>query len=125
VSDARAALGAAGEQAAARHLEAAGYAIETRNWRCAVGELDLVAVRGDDLLVFVEVRTVGTDFLASPVLSVGPGKQRRVARAADAYLRQRPGVPERIRFDVIGVRDEGGQPRIEHVENAFVPSWAF
>jgi putative endonuclease len=120
-------LGAEGEAAVAAHFEALGYRVEARNWRCDVGELDLVVSRGD-LLVFVEVRTVASDFLETPVLTVGPGKQRRVARAADAFLRACAfsRSPEIIRFDVVGVRAaEGVPPQLEHIENAFVPSWAF
>ncbi len=120
-------LGAEGEEAVARHFEARGYRIEARNWRCDVGEIDLVVSCGN-LLVFVEVRTVATDFLETPVLTVGPGKQHRVARAADTFLRAHfaERSPDLIRFDVVGVRAlPGAPPELEHVENAFVPAWAF
>lgn len=120
----RGAVGAAGEAAVARYFERLGYAVEARNWRCRAGELDLVVARGD-LLVFVEVRTVRTDYLATPVLTVGRAKQRRVARAADAYLRRRREAPSRVRFDVVGVRRGRGRAAIHHVEDAFVPDWAF
>lgn len=122
--DPRRATGDRGEAAVAAWLEARGWAIEARNWRVATGELDLVATR-DDLLAFVEVRSTTTDFLDSPAITVLPGKQRRVARAADAYLRVRGDSPERIRFDVAAVTFPGGEPAVTYFENAFVPGTAF
>ena len=56
MTDNRRATGAVGEQAAVRFLEARGYGILARNWRCARGELDIIAQDGREL-VFVEVRT--------------------------------------------------------------------
>lgn len=125
MSDARAQVGARGEAAVARHFETLGLTIEARNWRCRVGELDLVA-SADGLVVFVEVRTVTTDFLGSPIETISTAKQARVARAADAYLQKRVADYDSIRFDVVGVHLRRLQPpRIEHVPNAFVPPWAF
>ena len=95
-----------------------------RNVRFRGGEIDLV-MRERDLIVFVEVRTVTSDFLESPVLSVNPSKQGRVGRAADVWLRAQGAHPERIRFDVAGVRIEGESHHIDYVENAFVPAFAW
>ena len=105
-------------------LERAGYTIIERNWRCPVGELDIIASHAD-ILVFVEVRTVTSDFLETPVLSVNPSKQGRVGRAADIWLRARGAQPERIRFDVAGVRLKGEAHDIDYIENAFVPAFAW
>lgn len=115
--------GARGESLAARHLAAAGYTIEARNWRCATGELDLVC-RVADTLVFVEVRTVSTDFLDSPLETIDAAKQRRVALAAEAYVRRNRSEYAGLRFDVVGVR-LGRPPAIEHLEDAFTPPWAY
>lgn len=122
--DDRRATGAAGEAEVARHLEAQGYTVEARNWHCRTGELDLVVLK-DDLIVFVEVRSVTTDFLESPTLTVLSAKQARVARAADAYLRARGRWPDRVRFDVAGVSWRDGSASIDYYENAFVPRSAF
>jgi putative endonuclease len=120
----RAETGARGEQAVAERLEADGYRIIDRNWRCPVGELDIVATR-DDVLVIVEVRTVTSDFLETPLLSVNPAKQGRIGRATDLWLRSHGAVPERIRFDVAGVRLTAVGLEIDYVENAFVPRYAW
>lgn len=120
----RRALGDRAEALAAERYAAAGYTIEARNWSCRGGELDIVAARGP-LVVFVEVRAHSTDYLPSPVLTVSPAKQRRVATAADRYLAARPAVARDIRFDVVGVRFGRRGPRVEVVENAFTPPWGF
>lgn len=121
----RAEVGARGEAAVAAWFEAEGFVVEARNWSCRVGELDLVVAQGD-LLVIVEVRTVSTGWLDSPIRTIDRGKQARVARAADAYLQQRDAMPEQVRFDVVGVRlRRWGAPEIEHLPNAFTPPWAW
>lgn len=126
MADGREAVGRAGEDAAAAHLCGQGFRILHRNWQCLpIGELDLVVGR-DDLLVFVEVRSVSTRFLASPTLTVQPAKQRKVARAADRYLARYGAGWDRIRFDVVGIHFRFGRvARIDHIEDAFVPDWAF
>lgn len=120
----RAETGARGEALVVAKLERDGYTILARNWRCPVGELDIVASMSD-LLVFVEVRTVTSDFLETPVLSVNTSKQGRVGRAADVWLRAHGAQPERVRFDVAGVRLNGDAHQIDYVENAFVPAFAW
>ena len=124
MTDLRARTGRTAEAIAAQHLEAAGFIVEARNWSCRGGELDVVAARGP-LIVFVEVRSATTDFLASPTLTVSAAKQARVGRAADAYLRGRARAPRDIRFDVIGVVFGLDGTRVEHLVDAFVPPWAF
>ncbi|NTW97526.1 MAG: YraN family protein, partial [Oscillochloris sp.] len=80
----RRALGDFGESAARSHLLRAGYAILASNWRCRIGEIDLVARQGDQL-VFVEVRTRRADGPISPEESISPAKRRRMLALADAY----------------------------------------
>ncbi len=123
-SEARRRLGVRAETLVAERYAGAGYTIEARNWSCRGGELDIVAARGR-LLVFVEVRAHATDYLPSPTLTVSRAKQARVARAADRYLARRPTAARDIRFDVVGVRFTGQQPRFDVVENAFTPPWSF
>ncbi|MGK0362367.1 MAG: putative endonuclease [Bradymonadia bacterium] len=121
----RAQVGAAGESAVARFFESKGYVVEARNWHCKLGELDLV-VRQAKLIVFVEVRTVTTDWLGSPIETITSAKQARVGRAADAWLQSSDCDYDNLRFDVVGVRLRRMRaPLIEHLPNAFVPPWAW
>lgn len=81
----------------------AGYRIADRNWRGGGGEIDCIAWDGD-VLVFVEVRARAAVSHGRPGATVGIGKQRRVLRAAMAYLSgplARP--PAQIRFDVVEI----------------------
>ena len=120
----RKATGDDGERIAEGHLISLGFSIEARNWTCRAGEIDLIAYQ-PGVIVFVEVRTVRTHYLASPTMTVNRAKQRKIGHAAQTYLAARPSIPERIRFDVIGVVLSRSAPAIEHIENAFVPETAF
>ncbi|HVE90630.1 MAG TPA: YraN family protein [Burkholderiaceae bacterium] len=108
--------GDAAEDAAARHLTAAGCRILARNARYRDGEVDLIA-RERDLLVFVEVRMRASARFGGAAVSVNSLKQRRIARAAQRWLFSRYG--ERwpaCRFDVITVDGSG---TIEWIRDAF------
>lgn len=95
-------LGERGEDAAASYLERCGMTIVDRNWRTKSGEVDLIALDGE-CLVLVEVKTRKTVAKGTPDAAVTPGKQRRYRRLAEAYL-QHAGLSEtRVRFDVISI----------------------
>ena len=112
-------MGARGEALAARHLKRLGYRILERNYRCALGEIDLIAIEGDTL-VFVEVKTRSTVAFADPQESVGRAKQMKLVRAARHYLAGRGAQDSPSRFDVLTVVwPEGGKPSIEHFPEAF------
>lgn len=109
-------VGDAAEDAAARHLTAAGCGILARNARYRDGEIDLVA-RERDVLVFVEVRMRGNSRFGGAAVSVDLFKQKRIARAAQHWLFANYG--ERwpaCRFDVITVDGSG---TIEWIRDAF------
>lgn len=99
----RARLGRRGEAKARRYLRRRGLRVVATNWRHpSGGELDLIA-RDGDVLVIVEVRTARTTFAGGPAQTIGPDKQRRLARLAQLYLQQPPFEPRGVRFDVVGV----------------------
>src|SRR5688572_33451085 len=100
--DSRRALGAYGERLAARYLEDRGLQVLDRNWRCAHGEVDLVA-RDGDCLVFCEVKTRRTDRFGAPVEAVTWHKAARLRRLAAAWLQEHEVRGGRVRIDVIGV----------------------
>jgi putative endonuclease len=115
----RRALGRAGEELAARHLEARGFRIVARNIHLRHAELDLVAMDGA-ALVFVEVRLRSSARFGSAEESVDARKQARLARAA-AELLARGGLPRhaRVRFDVVAIDASVAPPRIRHIADAF------
>lgn len=109
-------LGRYGENAVARRLAAEGWEILDRNWRCARGELDIVARDGGDG-VFVEVKTRRGRTFGSPVEAVDDRKLARLRQLAAAWLEVHPewGFSQ-IRIDVIGVTiPPGGAPEFEHL----------
>lgn len=115
---ARKAAGARGEELAARHLAAKGYQILARNYRCALGEIDMVAVRGE-CVVFVEVKTLRGRTAYHPALAVGRRKQAKLKDLAQWYLSEHPSLDLQPRFDVVAVTLSAPHPAVEHIENAF------
>lgn len=114
-------LGRAGEDRAARHLESDGYAVLDRNWRIRDGEIDLVVVRGDELVV-VEVKTRRGELFGHPFEAIDDRKRRRLWRLAMAWIAAHPDVARgrRLRIDAIAII--GGDPQtapleqLQHIE---------
>ena len=106
--------GMTAEGRAAALLTGQGYAIAARRFKSRVGEIDIVARRGAEL-VFVEVKA--RNRLDDAALSVTPRQQRRIVAAAEAWLADHPddGTCD-IRFDVILVARNG---RTQHIAAAF------
>ena len=95
-------LGASAETLATRVLVANGYTIVERNFRCAAGELDIIA-RDRGVLVFVEVRSRADADHGHAAEMVDRRKQRQVARVAMEYIGLRNPVFVRSRFDVVAI----------------------
>lgn len=108
-------IGSEYEKEAARYLEQNGYVILARNFRCRIGEIDLVASEGGGL-VFVEVKYRKNRRNGLPEEAVSGKKMQTISRVAD-YYRVRYRVPESVpcRFDVIAVEGE----EIRHYKDAF------
>ena len=115
-----AALGRYGEDLAVQHLQAAGFEILARNWRCRAGELDVVAREGS-ALVFVEVKARSGIGFGMPAEAVGQAKVRRIRHLACAWLvEHRPPGAHDLRFDVVSiVRQAGRAPVVHHLRGAF------
>jgi putative endonuclease len=94
--------GRAHEELAARELERRGYRVIERNYRCRLGEIDLICRHGDTL-VFVEVRSRAGGDRGTALDTVGAAKRRRIARVAEHYLATRAPDAELCRFDVVGI----------------------
>ncbi|MGE5829615.1 MAG: YraN family protein [Micromonosporaceae bacterium] len=113
------AVGAYGERVAFRVLREAGMQVLDRNWRCARGELDLVAHDGDTI-VFCEVKTRRGARHGLPVEAVGPAKVRRLRTLAAAWLAAHPQRHGRVRFDVVSVWPQpAGPAAVHHLRGAF------
>lgn len=113
----KAQFGRRGESAAVGYLKAKGYAIVETNWRCQMGEIDIVA-RHHDTLVFVEVRSRSSGFEAA-FESIGPNKRRKMIACAEFYLQSKNLEELSWRIDVIAVsRSSSAQPILNHLENA-------
>lgn len=111
------AWGRYGEDVAVRHLQACGYVVLDRNWRCDVGEIDIVARDGATLVV-CEVKTRSGSSFGSPLEAITPKKAARLRRLTACWLRVHSVRPDEIRLDVVGVVGGSGAPRIEHIRGA-------
>ncbi len=121
---ARANTGSIGRQAeklALDHLTAQGLKEITRNFRCRMGEIDLVMQDGD-CLVFAEVRFRNQNSYASAAGSVDHHKQRKIIRTAAAFLGRYPKYSScAVRFDVVGLDQSGDQTSLRWIRDAFRP----
>lgn len=108
-----------GERLAADHLEARGYRIRERNFRCREGEIDIIAEK-DGCLAFVEVKTRRGSNMGSAAESVTLAKGTRMLRAAETYSQDRTDLPANRRIDVVAVElSPGGRLlSVEHIESA-------
>ena len=96
------ALGRYGEDLAARHLVAEGFAVLARNWRCEIGEIDIVA-RDADVLVVCEVKTRSSLRHGSPFEAVTERKLHRLERLGMRWAHEHRLRPGALRIDVISV----------------------
>ncbi len=110
-------LGQEGEDQAAKYLVRQGYKILERNYRTRVGEIDLIALH-DGEVVFVEVKTRTTTAYGAPELAVNPQKQRRMIKAALAYIKNRKLHQVPCRFDVVAI-NAAKDGWVELIRNAF------
>lgn len=104
--------GRRGESEAAAYLQKCGYLVLARNWRCAGGEIDIIALHQNQI-VFVEVRQRVTAEAAFE--SITPRKRQRVMHAVETWLSQHDPVDQVWRIDIIAVSRAG----VEHREDAF------
>lgn len=109
-------LGSYGERVAAQRLVEQGMVLVDRNWRCELGEVDLV-LRDGDVLVFCEVKTRTSVAYGHPLEAVTPAKGARLRRLAVRWVEEHGVHPEGIRIDLVGVLlAERGAAEVEHVQ---------
>jgi len=117
-NDGKLLLGKEGERVAEQYLKKKGYKVVERNYRCAGGELDLI-VLDRRVVVFVEVKTRTGHGFGTPLEAVEFRKQRKMIQAAQFFLTAKRLHQRDARFDVVGISWPGGEPLVEHIENAF------
>jgi putative endonuclease len=117
------AVGQYGQRIAEQHLTDAGLIVIARNWRCADGELDIVATEGD-VLVFCEVKTRSSTAFGDPAEAVLGAKAIRLRRLALRWLAEQKAFGEprfwpELRFDVVSVlRQPRGAATVRHLRGA-------
>ena len=109
-------LGRYGEDVAARHLSERGLVVLERNWRCELGEIDIVA-RDGAALVVCEVKTRSSQSYGAPGEAVTRAKAARLRRLAVRWVTERGVHPPEIRIDLVAVlRSPRGAAVVEHVK---------
>ncbi len=111
-------LGTFGEELATQFLLREGYTILERNWTFQKAELDIIAQKEKDTIVFVEVKTRNSAFFGDPQSFVTPAKIKLLVKAANEYLLKNE-LQQEARFDIIAVLKNRKEECIEHFENAF------
>lgn len=115
------AIGSEGEQIAVKFLKRNGYKILQRNYRCRIGEIDIICF-DHGTVVFVEVKTRHGDLYGPPELSVTEAKKKRILRIASHYISKNKIEGIDLRFDVISIFITSAEkhPEITHFKNAIV-----
>ena len=116
-------VGSNAEQLADKFLKRQGLATVTRNFRCRLGEIDLIA-RDGDAIVFVEVRYRASNRFSRAGQTVDIHKQRKLIRTAALFTAMRPKYANCVmRFDVVAIdADEHGKKSIDWIKDAFRPN---
>ena len=100
-----------GEQVAAMMLEKQGYEILEKNFRCRLGEVDLIC-KNKDQIVFVEVKTRTQDQFGAPREAIGRDKMNKIRKVAALYMMSQKVTNYQVKFDVVEIY-------LNHIENAF------
>jgi putative endonuclease len=110
-------LGKWGETFAVEYLAKNGYEILQRNWFFDKAELDIIAQKGQ-ILIICEVKTRNSDFFGDPQDFVTPAKIKHLVKAANEYIVSND-LDVEARFDIIAILKNKKQEKLEHFEDAF------
>jgi len=109
-------IGSWGEDIAEKYLKKKGYAIIERNFRCKLGEIDIIALNNAQL-VFIEVKTRQNQKYGLPCEAVNKEKLRHLTRTANYFVASRSINYKDVRLDVIEVLKQNGKTYLHHIEN--------
>lgn len=111
-------LGKRGEDLALKRLKKLGYKKIVRNYRCPLGEVDLIA-EDSGTLVFIEIKTRRGRSTGYAKEAVDARKRRQLSKVALAYMKSNDCIDTSARFDVVAISLWGDKTRIEVIKNAF------
>ena len=111
-------LGQLGEKLALKKIRNLGYKCIEKNYRCHLGEIDLIAKDGD-CLVFIEIKTRKGRPTVYAKEAVDQRKKRQISKVALAYMKANNCLDTKSRFDVIAINIRGEKEEIEVISNAF------
>ncbi len=111
-------LGSWGEARANEYLREKGYKILFTNYRTKIGEIDIIATKGNSLS-FIEVKTRSNELYGKPREAVNYKKQLTYARVAEQFIQQQRCDYVNYRFDVIEIIKCNEGCKIQHIEEAF------
>jgi putative endonuclease len=113
-------IGSLGEEIAENYLKHVGYIVLERNFRCKIGEIDIIGKDGD-YICFIEVKTRYGVIYGSPCESVTYLKQHKIYRTAELYIMRKKLFKFNFRFDVIEIilNNSNNTPSIRLIKDAF------
>lgn len=110
-------IGKKGEELASKFLVKLGYRIVERNYRYKKSEIDIICT-GEELLIFVEVKTRSSRDFGEPESFVSKNQQSAIIRASEEYVLQTQWEGD-IRFDIIAIIQSAKEQEIMHFKDAF------
>lgn len=111
-------LGARGEMVAWGWLVRAGFKVLEKNYRCKIGEIDVIAQKKGRLF-FIEVKTRNSTDYGRPEEAVGLIKQKKLIRLAEWFRKERRWERRPASFAVLAILWNQGDPEVRFIENAF------
>jgi putative endonuclease len=111
-------LGKRGEELALKKIKRLGYKCVARNYRCPLGEIDLIAKDGESL-VFIEIKTRKGKSLGYAKEAINGRKRRQLSKVALTYLKSNNCGDVKSRFDVVAINLNDNKEQIEVIKNAF------
>lgn len=111
-------LGKLGEDLALKKIKRLGYKLVVRNYRCPLGEIDIIA-RDGDCLVFLEIKTRKGRSTGYAKEAVDRRKRRQISKTALTYMKANDCYDVRSRFDVVAISIKDGLEEIEIIKDAF------